>query len=224
MIGNALWPQIFKREFLIKSGLSHRGKRKDVPFYGFGMDALFIFECKKRGMTSAFVFEDRPIYFYRRAENSITTDYSLTASLARVREYLDILPIIQSYYHEEQLRNGLATIETANFLMDYVQTLLDTVAQLPENERQKNKLLLKQAGYYPFEQPPECTYRCHDFISHKKGFEKLCGLLRYYSISPWGLEMATLCYRISRCKRKLRYTLRQNSLALFIKKKLKEDN
>lgn len=209
MIGNALWPQIFRRDFIVHNGLVHRGKRKDKPFYGFGMDALFIFECKRHGMTSSFLDQNAPLYFYRRARNSITTDISLEAHKARVREYIELIPIIQQYYEEEKKLHGMATAETANILMDYIRTLLEFVVRTPKEEFRKAKYLVRQAGLFPFEQPDECEYTCSTFTKGKKGIQRLCGYFHYNIVKPWGMMGMTVLHRYQNVVISMKSTIRR---------------
>ena len=194
MIGNALWPQVFRRAFIQKQGLLHRGRRTDVPFYGFGMDALFLFECRRSKMRTTFLETDAPLYFYRRADHSITTDLSPAAHRARVREYLDIIPLLQGFCEEERAETGQA--------MDYVRTLMTFVANMPGDLYREARATVRRLGYLPFPQPPECTASPADCRNRKEW-------LRYHIITPWGLSITTLLCRLDRRKAKLRQLLRR---------------
>ena len=203
MIGNALWPQIFRRAFIQENGLFHRGKRTDVPFYGFGMDAFFLYECQRSGMRTTFIQTEGPLYFYRRADHSITTDLSPAAHRARVREYLDIIPLLQAYCEEERLNNGKASELTANLLMDYVRTLLTFVANMPRKLYREARIMVRRNGYLPFQQPPECT-------ASPSACQNRQELLHYYIITPWGMTLAALRFQLNSAKAKLIQLIRHS--------------
>ena len=209
-----VWDSLFKRSFLLDHDIDPRSKRikEAADFWGiqdfkvYASDTVFVRECIENGIESQRL-ETRPLYHYRRHENSESIDYSPEATKKRekmkyhrVLLYLYLALGKKNEYQRQRRENGSADPDTT---VDAIVSLRWATAYLASLPRmywvQGMELAREKKVFFPL-RVPEYHFTYHEYLMLaplKKRFLPSTSAA-YYSYSEFGTRLMRATRTFSR--------------------------
>lgn len=182
---------LMRREFLQEHSLCFAH-----PELTHGEDGMFMYEFCSWEPTAE--YKDEAIYFYRIHSGSADTMDSTAGLQKKLRSYVGIVRILQSYYH-----NGRKDAGTANAFMTFLWFALLTVASLPPKESHAALKQLKQEGLFPLRMLPECDLTCSYMTDRTDIVGKIYNKLYLNLHTQWGYAGIFLIRQLLRLKRSM---------------------
>lgn len=201
-----VWSSIFKKSFLDENQISPRSKRIaiareywQIPLVKvWGPDSLFMEECFDKGIKTLDI-EGRPLYHYRRHDQSETMMLSKSASEKRallrfnnamVRAYSAMM--LKEAYLRERTEFGHATEDTTIKLIVKLRDVVGRLSPLPDQYWKEGISLLQSKGAFFRKKPEEYRYPISSYLKHF-GLRERLSLKPFASYYLFTLAGARLC-------------------------------
>ena len=203
-----VWSSIIKQQFLNANHIEPRSTRIEsarnywgIPLKGvWGSDNIFMEECFDKGIHTLTI-EGRPLYHYRRHDNSETMLLSKAAkdtrallryNTAMVRAYNAM--VLKEKYLDERARLGQATEETTVQMIVKLRLAVSRLSALPKKYWKEGISLLEDKNAFFRRKPEEYHYPLASYL-------KQFGLRTRYSpknITAYYLFtlIGAKCYRV----------------------------
>lgn len=200
-----IWDNIIKMSFLREHQIYPRSKRIDEagvfwgiqPFNVFGGDKVFAEECLDNNVKT-FILEGRPLYHYRRHNQTETLDPSpekvkWRAKLKYHTALLNLFLALQDKqtYLDQRAEKGTADKETAIRAVVSIRKAASALVILPREYWTKGMSLAKEKDAFFSKHIPEYPLRCVQYLRLKPFMErlKLETLAQYYSYTERGTKI-----------------------------------
>ena len=200
-----IWDNIIKMSFLKEHQIYPRSKRVDAagafwgihPFYVFGGDKVFTEECLDNNVKTV-ILEGRPLYHYRRHDQTETLDPSPEKVQLRAKQkyhtaLLNLFLALQNKqaYLDQRSENGAADPETAIRAVVSIRKAASALAILPKEYWNEGMRLAKEKEAFFPKHIPEYTFGYLDYLKLKPIGEriKLETSAQYYSYTELGTRL-----------------------------------
>ena len=224
-----VWASIFLRSFLLENEIYPRSTRiqkakdywKIEPFMTWSGDTIFVEECLDKGIQTA-ELEGRPLYFYRRHNDSETMDTSKEAIQQRNirrRNYVllwgYLIHQLELQYKNEKDTLGAATTETTQKLIDMLRRCSAYMINFPHKQWKSVIRLFSSRNLFLKDKPEEYRFSFEEYRNNLWKKEKYTPhlLVFYFTYTKVG----AILYRFFSCP----YRMKQQS-AYFAGKKRKK--